>query len=34
VKSAPMGLLAVVGSFMLFGLGTLAAITKHKWTRA
>lgn len=34
VKAAPMGLLAVVGSFMLFGLGTLAAITKHKWTRA
>jgi hypothetical protein len=28
-----VGLLAVVGSFLLFGLGTLAALTKHHWNR-
>jgi hypothetical protein len=31
LKSVPPGLLAVLGSFALFGLGTLAAITKHRW---
>ncbi|HYG36070.1 MAG TPA: hypothetical protein VEC99_14870 [Clostridia bacterium] len=31
LKSTPGALLAVIGSFVLFGLGTLAAITKHKW---
>jgi len=31
IQSAPMGLLAVVGSFLLFGLGTAAAVTKHRW---
>ena len=31
--SAPAGLLAVIGSFLLFGLGTLAALTKHRWNR-
>ena len=31
VKSAPAGLLAVIGSFALFALGTLGAITKHHW---
>jgi hypothetical protein len=33
VKSLPSGLLAVCGSFLLFGLGTLMAWTKSKWTR-
>jgi hypothetical protein len=31
IHSAPPGLLAVLGSFALFGLGTLAAVTKHRW---
>lgn len=31
VERAPMGLLAVVGSFLLFGFGTAAALTKHRW---
>jgi hypothetical protein len=26
-------LLAVIGSFLLFGLGTVAALTKHHWHR-
>ena len=30
-QSAPAGVLYVVGSFALFGLGTLAALTKHRW---
>lgn len=33
LQSAPAGLLAVVGSFALFGLGTLGALTKHRWAR-
>jgi hypothetical protein len=31
LKSAPTGLLAVLGSFILFGLGTLAALTRYRW---
>jgi len=31
--SAPTGLLAIVGSFVLFALGTAAALTKHRWHR-
>ena len=31
LQSAPIGLLAVVGSFLLFALGTAAALTKHQW---
>jgi hypothetical protein len=31
VGHAPAGLLYVVGSFALFGVGTLAALTKHRW---
>jgi hypothetical protein len=27
----PVGVLAVVGSFLLFGLGTAAALTRHLW---
>jgi hypothetical protein len=33
VHSAPTGLLALVGSFVLFALGTAAALTKHRWHR-
>lgn len=33
LRSTPLGLLAVIGSFLLFGLGTAAAVTKHKWVR-
>jgi hypothetical protein len=31
LQSAPSGLLAVIASFVLFGLGTLGAMTKHRW---
>jgi hypothetical protein len=31
LQSAPVGLLAVVGSFLLFGLGTLLAVTRRRW---
>ena len=31
VRTAPVGLLAVCGSFLLFGFGTLAALTRHHW---
>ncbi len=31
LHSTPDGLLALMGSFFLFGLGTLAALTKSKW---
>ena len=31
LQSAPGGLLALMGSFFLFGIGTLAALTKSKW---
>ena len=29
--SIPVGLMAVIGSFLLFGVGTLVAITRHRW---
>ncbi len=31
LQTAPIGLLAVIGSFLLFGLGTAAALSKHYW---
>lgn len=31
LSSAPPGYLAVATSFLLFGCGTLAALTKHRW---
>ena len=31
VMAAPAGLLAVLGSLVLFGMGTAAALTKHRW---
>ena len=33
LQTTPVGPLAVAGSFVLFGLGTLAALTKHRWHR-
>jgi len=30
-QTAPVGVLAVIGSFVLFALGTAAALTKHRW---
>jgi hypothetical protein len=33
VQSAPAGALAVAGSFLLLALGTVAALTKHRWHR-
>jgi hypothetical protein len=33
LHSAPVGLLAVIGSFLLFALGIAAALTKHRWHR-
>jgi hypothetical protein len=31
VRATPVGLLAVIGSFLLFGFGTVAALTRHHW---
>jgi len=33
IQSAPVGLLAVIGSFLLFGLGTLVAVSRNRWLR-
>jgi hypothetical protein len=33
LQTAPAGVVAVVGSFLLFGLGTLAELTKSRWSR-
>jgi hypothetical protein len=33
LHSAPSGLLAMAGSFVLFALGTAVALTKHRWHR-
>jgi hypothetical protein len=33
IETAPAGLLAVIGSFLLFAFGTAAALTKHRWHR-
>jgi len=30
-KTSPTGLLAIVASFLVFGLGTLAALTRNAW---
>jgi hypothetical protein len=34
LQEAPIGLLAILGSFLLFGLGTIAALTRHHWGKA
>ena len=31
VQTVPIGILAVTGSFLLFGLGTAVALTRHRW---
>jgi hypothetical protein len=31
VKTSPAGLVALIGSFLLFGLGTIAALTRSAW---
>ena len=33
LNSLPLGLLAVIGSFLLFGCGTVAALTRQHWHR-
>ena len=33
IQSAPVGLLAVIGSFLLFGVGTLVAMSRNRWLR-
>jgi len=33
-QTTPVGVLAVVGSFVLFALGTALALTKHRWHKA
>jgi hypothetical protein len=33
-KSSPTGLIAVIGSFLLFGLGTVAALTRNSWNHS
>jgi len=34
VRSMPVGLLAVIGSFLLLGFGTAAALTRHHWHKS
>jgi hypothetical protein len=33
LQTTPAGVIAIVGSFLLFGLGTIAALTRHRWHR-
>jgi hypothetical protein len=33
LQTVPVGFLAVIGSFLLFGLGTAVAFTRHRWHR-
>ena len=33
LRAAPIGLLAVIASFLLLGLGTVAALTRDVWHR-
>ncbi len=34
LQTTPIGIMAIAGSFLLFGLGTIAALTKHRWNVA
>jgi hypothetical protein len=34
LETFPTGLLAVVGSFLLFAMGTVAALTRHRWHKS
>jgi hypothetical protein len=31
LQATPVGIVAIAGSFLLFGLGTIAALTKRRW---
>ena len=31
LRSSPVGLLSILGSFVLFGAGTIFALNKHRW---
>lgn len=33
LQTTPAGVIAILGSFLLFGLGTIAALTRHRWHR-
>jgi len=33
LQTTPIGVIAIIGSFLLFGLGTIAALTRHRWHR-
>jgi hypothetical protein len=33
LETFPTGLLAIIGSFLLFAVGTVAALTRHRWHR-
>ena len=33
LRTFPTGVLAVIGSFVLFGIGTIAAVTRSRWRR-
>jgi hypothetical protein len=33
MQNMPMGITAVAGSFALFGIGTVAALAKHRWNK-
>ena len=33
IQYAPIGVLAIVGSFLLFALGTWIALSKHRWNK-
>jgi hypothetical protein len=34
LETIPIGMLSVVGSFLLFGLGTAAALMRHRWHKS
>jgi hypothetical protein len=34
LETFPTGLLAVIGSFLLFAMGTVAALTRHRWHKS
>jgi hypothetical protein len=34
LRTVPLGVLAVIGSFVLFAIGTAAALTRHRWHKA
>jgi hypothetical protein len=34
MKTLSIGVLAVIGSFVLFAIGTAAALTRHRWHKA